>query len=153
MIGWPVLRAAVALLFLLLAGLPLRWLTRTPPPPAVEVSSSLANEPAEPPLLPEILTVTVTFTLPPETFTLTLLGSEILQSTGSDQFDFSTRVEAIFPPEGIDLVLEAEWKEHFRPVKSLVVVTRADGSQQKQTVAGKKTLSEILTFPGQEGTP
>lgn len=147
MIGWPLFRAAVALLMLLLAGLPLRWLTRPNPLPIVEVAPT---EPPEVVLVPEIFTVAVTFTFPPERFSLTFLGKRILQSDAPLQFDFTTEVEAIFPPEGIDLVLEAEWKEHFRPVASQITVTRADGTRQTQTLSTRKSLQEILTFPGRE---
>ncbi|HEX8371616.1 MAG TPA: hypothetical protein VF585_02455 [Chthoniobacterales bacterium] len=126
---------------LLLAGLPLRSLTRPtvplPPVPLVENSK-------------ETITIEVTLTKPAEKFSVQFLGQEIIARTNDPSFDASTTVETHFPKEGIDLVFEGTWPGYFSKVGASIRVTRADGSQQTQTLWGKRTLFDVLTFPGKE---
>ena len=130
--GWPLLRSFLALVALLLAGLPLRSLTR-------EKTTQL---PAKP-------NIRVTFTQPPQTFSVKFLGKEILAGKDSTTFDASTTIEARFPDEGIDLVFEGTWPEYFRKVGASIRVTR-ENSQQTQTLWGKRNIFELLTFTGKE---
>ncbi len=137
--GWPLLRTFLTLLALLLAGLPLRSLTRPKP-------SSIPMEVKVP--TTEKITIALTFTQPPEKFFLKFLGREILAQNDAAFFDASTTIDAHFPPEGIDLVFDGTWQEYFKKVGVSIQVTRADGSRQIQTLWGKRTIFELLTFPG-----
>jgi hypothetical protein len=139
--GWPLLRAFLTLILLLAAGLPLRSLT-------APKSKPRAVEPAAP--AKEKLTISLTFTQPPEKFSLKFLGEEIIAGGTAASFDASRELEAHFPEEGIDLVFEGTWPGYFQKAGVIVKVTRADGRQLTQTLWGKRTIFELLTFPGKE---
>ncbi|MEO7931973.1 MAG: hypothetical protein ABIT76_02335 [Chthoniobacterales bacterium] len=137
--GWPLLRTFLTLLALLLAGLPLRSLTRpkSNPTPLKVVAPTK-----------EKITIALTFTQPPEKFSLKFLGQEILAQTDKSAFDASKTIDVHFPAEGIDLVFEGTWPEYFKKVGASIQVTRANGSRQLQTLWGKRTIFELLTFTG-----
>jgi len=143
--GWPLLRAILTLFALLLAGLPLRSLTR-------ETSGSEIASPP-PTSATEKISIGLTFTQPPEKFALKFLGNDILTGGNSGAFDASVTIDAHFPPEGIDLVFDGTWPEYFRKIGVSVRVNRADGSEQTQTLWGKKNIFELLTFSGKHASP
>lgn len=139
--GWPLLRAFVTLLVLLLAGLPLRSLTR----------EKVSRVPVESPVpATEKLTVDLTFTQPPETFSLKFLGQDVLVGGDEPAFEAGTVFDAHFPKEGIDLVFDGTWPSRFQKVGVSVKVTRGDGSEQTQTIWGKRNIFDVLTFTGKE---
>ena len=135
--GWPLLRSFVTLLGILVAGLPLRSLTRVPAPPLPVVVAVPQTEK---------LSIALTFTQPPEKFSLKYLGKEILAGGEGSSFDAATTIDAHYPKEGIDLVFEGTWPEYFRKVGVIVNLTRANGVQQTQTIWGKRNLFELMTF-------
>ena len=139
--GWPLLRAFVTLLVLLLAGLPLRSLTRE------KVSRVAVVSPVS---TTEKMTIELTFTQPPENFSLKFLGQDVLVGGEDPSFEAGTTFDAHFPKEGIDLVIEGKWADRFQKVGVSIKVTRADGSEQTQTVWGKRDIFEILTFTGEK---
>ena len=139
--GWPLLRAFMTLLVLLLAGLPLRSLTR-------EKVSRVTVESEVP--TTEKLTIELTFTQPPEAFSLKFLGQNVLVGGEEPSFEAGTTFDAHFPKEGIDLVFDGTWPSRFQKVGVSVKVTRGDGSEQTQKLWGKRSIFEILTFTGKE---
>ena len=139
--GWPLLRALLTLLFLLLAGLPLRSLTSPKVIPVPVESATPATEK---------ITVALTFTQPPEKYSVKFLGREILAGGAEASFDATTTIDAHFPKEGIDLIFDGTWPGYFQKAGVIVKIIRADGSEQKQTLWGKRNLFELLTFPGKE---
>lgn len=96
----------------------------------------------------EKLTITLTFTQPPEKFSLKFLGQEILTGGKEASFGVVTTLDAHYPAEGIDLVFEGTWSEYLPKVGTSIKVTRADGSEQTQMVWGKGNVFELLTFTG-----
>ncbi len=139
MTGWPLLRAFLTLLALVLAGLPLRSLTG--PKTSVAQPAAVAET-------TETVGIALVFTQPPEQFALKFLGKDILTGGNGASFESETTFEARIPKEGIDLVFEGRWPEYFRKVGVSVRLTRANGVQETKTIWGKRDLFELLTFGG-----
>ena len=138
--GWPLLRAALVFCLLLLAGLPLRWLTAAKiVPPAVASVKKM-----------EKVSIVLTFTQPPRHFALRHLGVEILSEKDPTAFTVEKTVEIEFPKEGIDLVFEGKWTPATNHAGVIVEVSQAGKKRQSKTLSGGDEIFEVVTFTGEE---
>jgi hypothetical protein len=72
-------------------------------------------------------------------------GGETIWSGESNSTTIATDVELNFPPEGIDLVLDASWKEKKQTAVRLALVPQ-DSDMMAKTIWGTTSVSEVLTF-------
>lgn len=134
--GSPLLRTAVVVAVLLLLMLPLRSLTNaraTAAAPAVSAPSAPAN-----------VRLTVTSTSIPFQFQVSHLGQTIWVGNSSDHTSFKT-VTMAFPPEGVDLTVQASWQTQTEGAIRLDV-TAGDRSPISRTLWGTGEVDDVLTF-------
>jgi len=137
--GSPLVRAILVVIVLLALLLPLRTLTvrRTetanfPPPPA-QVS------PEKKKIRLEITSTTVPFK-----FQIASSG-ETIWSGEANSPTVATNAELRFPPEGIDLVVDASWTEKKETAMRIMLMPQ-DSPPMAKTMWGTTSVSEVLTF-------
>jgi len=135
--GSPLARAIMTVMALLVLLLPLQRLTShqsTPllPPPA---QNSAANT---------TLHLELTSTTVPFEFRVSYAGKP-LWSGESNSATVATDTELRFPPEGIDLVLDASWAQDKETAVRLALTPEGSDTIVK-TVWGTMSASEVLTF-------
>ena len=135
--GSPLARAIMTLIALLALLLPLRRLTShqstTVLPPPAQVSSAKKK-----------LHLELTCTTVPFRFQITSEGKPLWKGE-SNSTTVSTDRELKFPPEGIDLVLDASWTEEKETAVRLAL-TPEDSETIVKTMWGTTSASEVLTF-------
>ena len=72
-------------------------------------------------------------------------GGESIWRGESDSATATTDLELEFPPEGIDLVLDASWIEQ-KPTAVKLGLTPQGSATMAKTVWGTMSVSEVLTF-------
>ena len=132
--GSPLLRAGLVVLALLALLWPLRSLTNHNLVPA--------RAPQTPTVVP--VQVAITSTISPFRFSISHLGKVIWQGESAGRS--SAREVAIrFPPEGIDLLVDASWPEK-KEAAVRVDVTLPHGAPISQTLWGNGGVDDVLTF-------
>jgi len=136
--GSPLLRAVLAVLALLALLAPLRSLTnrRTAAAPAQQAMAGAVTK--------KKLRLELTSTTAPFKYQITS-GGEPIWKGESDSTSVATDLELEFPPEGIDLVLDASWTEKKPTAVRLTLTPQASATMAK-TVWGTTSVSEVLTF-------
>jgi hypothetical protein len=126
----------IALLALLA---PLRTLTSRRSETATVVKQAAQSPAAKKKIRLELISTTVPFK-----YQITS-GSETIWSGESNSTTVATDAELDFPPEGIDLVLDASWNEKKQTAVRLALVPQ-DSDMMAKTVWGTTSVSEVLTF-------
>jgi hypothetical protein len=134
--GSPILRAGLILFAFLLLLLPLRKLT-----------SSRANSASvvAPPAAPAAsFHLTITSTSVPFRFEISHLGKTVWKGA-SDESSSSKSLTMSFPPEGIDLGVQASWPE-AKEAAIRIEVTRGDNAPIIKTLWGNHRVDDVVTF-------
>jgi hypothetical protein len=135
--GSPLARALMTAIALLALLLPLRILTS-------HQSAPSGPPPAEASNADRKLHLELTCTTVPFRFQITSEGKP-LWTGESNSTTVSTDRELKFPPEGIDLVLDASWTEEKETAVRLAL-TPEESDTMVKTVWGTKSANEVLTF-------
>jgi hypothetical protein len=72
-------------------------------------------------------------------------GGKTIWSGESNSTTVATDAELNFPPEGIDLVLDASWNEKKQTAVKLALIPQ-DSDMMAKTIWGTTSVSEVLTF-------
>jgi len=132
--GSPLLRAGLVLFALLLLLFPLHSLTSRRP-----VLGAVGG-----PAPRSTLHLTITATTFPFRFSISHLGREVW----AGESDASSRAKDLtlaFPPEGIDLLVEASWAEKKETAVRLEVARDA-GAPMAKTLWGTERVNDVLSF-------
>lgn len=141
--GWPLGRAFLALIALLLLAWPLKHLT-APKQPQNQPLALQKNE-------TEMIGIHVAFSAPPQRFSVKFLGHDVLSGpNGSTSLEYGRQTVLRFPSEGIDLVASAAFDNETAPQKMDVELVRADGTKQSRSLSGTKEIEDVLFFSGEE---
>jgi hypothetical protein len=134
--GSPLLRASLALLALLSLLLPLQSLTnhRVEQTMFAAVPSATAAR----------VHLTITSTTVPFRFEISHLGKVIWEGE-STETNAAKDVSLLFPPEGIDLLVDASWTQK-KETAVRVEVTHDDGTPIARTLWGAEHVNDVLTF-------
>ena len=136
--GSPLLRAVLVVLALLALLAPLRSLTnrRSAATPAQQAMAGAVTK--------KKLRLELTSTTAPFKYQITS-GGEPIWKGESDSTSVVTDLELEFPPEGVDLVLDASWTEK-KPTAVRLTLTPQGSATMAKTVWGTTSVSEVLTF-------
>ena len=134
--GSPLLRALLVVIALLVLLWPLRNLTShhakgppsLPQTPATESNAHLG----------------LTSTTFPFTFEISHLGKTIWKGEASDS-SVARDVQLIFPPEGIDLLIDAKWQGQKQTAVK-IDLTPEGGDTITKTLWGTSEVNDVLTF-------
>jgi hypothetical protein len=135
--GSPLLRAAIALAFLLLLAWPLQRFTTPRPQSAAPVASATPSPMQK-------VHLELVSTRAPFTYAVQYLGKVVWQGN-SEEATTAGDLAIAFPPEGIDLVLKITWPQPGTSAARLTV-TREDSDPESQTVWGDGSASQVLTY-------
>jgi hypothetical protein len=137
MSGSPLLRVVLVVIALLAVLWPLRSLTthraESPPTPPQTAATSESN-----------VHFVLTSTSFPFTFEVSHLGKTIWKGEAIES-SIAHDVNMAFPPEGIDLLVEAKWQGGKQAAVRLDV-TVDDGDTMAKTLWGTEGVSGVLTF-------
>jgi hypothetical protein len=137
--GSPLLRAVLVALALLALLAPLRTLTNRRSEAAPSLQRAAQGSAAKKKIRLELTSTTAPFK-----YQITSDG-EPIWSGESDSPTAATDLELEFPPEGIDLVLDATWAEKKPTAVRLALTPQGSGTMAK-TIWGTTNVSEVLTF-------
>ena len=137
--GSPLLRACIAFLLIALAGIPLWKLTR---------ADATVAAPAKAETVAAGVSLRLTFSAPPENFTISHLGKVVWEdrSHGSHTTYESHELALPFPKEGVDLVVKVKWPGEAEGALRLRL-TDPDGNEHDKTIWGRGEMEEAVTFP------
>jgi hypothetical protein len=135
--GSPLIRVLLVVIGLLLVLLPLRSLTSHRP----EKPSTAA-----PPVGPMTSNVhlVLTSTTFPFTFEISHLGKTIWKGDALEG-SVARDVQMSFPPEGVDLLIDAKWQDQKQTAVRLDVTPEGSDTITK-TLWGNTQVSDVLTF-------
>jgi hypothetical protein len=135
--GSPLLRVLLVVIALLAVLWPLRRLTthraETPSQPAQTAATSDAS-----------VHLVLTSTSFPFTFEVSHLGKTIWKSESTES-SVARDVKLVFPPEGIDLLVDARWEGDKQGAVRLDV-TPDNGDTMTKTLWGTGGVNDVLTF-------
>ena len=135
--GSPLLRVLVVVIALLAVLWPLRSLTshraERPSTPAQSVAVPESN-----------VHLFLTSTSFPFTFEISHLGKTIWKGEASES-SVARDIKMTFPPEGIDLLVDAKWQDNKQGAVKLDVIVD-DGNAMTKTLWGTGSVSDVLTF-------
>jgi hypothetical protein len=138
--GKPWLRLAVVLMGFTLMGFPVWQLTQgrgpVPPPAALAPPDELKR-----------VALTLTFSQVPAEFRLTHLGQSLLEKTPS-QTSYALVWTVGIPPEGLDLLLVADWPDTKAQKAVRVEITQNGLPCVDRTFWAEGDLVELITVPG-----
>jgi hypothetical protein len=137
--GSPLVRAILVVIALLALLMPLRTLTSRRSETATPRQRPAQGSTAKKKFRLELTSTTVPFKYQVAS------GSETICSGESNSATVATDVELNFPPEGIDLVIDASWAENKQTAVRLALVPQ-DSIMIAKTVWGTTGVSEVLTF-------
>jgi len=137
--GSPLLRAFLVVIALLALLAPLRTLTSRRSETATLVKQAAQSLTAKNKVRLELTSTTVPFK-----YQITG-GGKTIWSGESNSTTVATDAELNFPPEGIDLVLDASWNEKKQTAVKLALVPQ-DSDMMAKTIWGTTSVSEVLTF-------
>lgn len=132
--GSPLFRAGLVVLALLALLWPLRRLTSHETVPV--------HSPQPTAIVP--VHVAITSTVFPFRFSISHLGKTIWQGESTESSSSSQAVIP-FPPEGIDLLVDASWVEK-KEAAVRVDITLPNGTPISQTLWGSGHVDDVLTF-------
>jgi hypothetical protein len=135
--GSPLLRVLLVVIGLLLVSLPLRSLTSHSP----EKPSSTGQPETE---IQSNVHVVLTSTTFPFTFEISHLGKTIWKGDALEG-SVARDVQMSFPPEGIDLLVDAKWQDQKQTAVRLDVTPEGSDTITK-TLWGTAQVSDVLTF-------
>jgi hypothetical protein len=137
--GSPLVRAVLVVIALLVLVLPLRTLTsrRSEKPTLLPRAVQGATEKKK-------FRLELTCTTVPFEYHVTS-GGEAIWSGESNSTTVATDSELEFPPEGIDLVVDASWTES-KPTAVRLVLIPQGSAVMTRTIWGTTSVSEVLTF-------
>jgi hypothetical protein len=136
--GSPLVRAILVLIGLLALLMPLRTLTSRRSQTVAPLEQTGQAAPAKKRFRLELTSTTVPFK-----FQITS-GGETIWSGESNSTTATTEAELNFPPEGIDLVVDASWTENKETALRLVLIR--DSARMAKTMWGTTSVTEVLTF-------
>jgi hypothetical protein len=135
--GSPLLRVLLVVIALLAVLWPLRSLTthraESPPVPAQSAAVPESN-----------VNLVLTSTSFPFTFEISHLGKTIWKGEASES-SVARDVKMTFPPEGIDLLVDAKWQDHKQGAVKLDVMVD-NGDAMTKTLWGTGAVNGVLTF-------
>jgi len=137
--GSPLLRAFLVVIALLALLAPLRTLTSRRSETATLVKQAAQRLTAKNKVRLELTSTTVPFK-----YQITG-GGKTIWSGESNSTTVATDAELNFPPEGIDLVLDASWNEKKQTAVKLALIPQ-DSDMMAKTIWGTTSVSEVLTF-------
>jgi hypothetical protein len=137
--GSPLLRAFLVVIALLALLAPLRTLTSRRSETATLVKPAAQSLTAKNKVRLELTSTTVPFK-----YQITG-GGKTIWSGESNSTTAATDAELNFPPEGIDLVLDASWNEKKQTAVKLALIPQ-DSDMMAKTIWGTTSVSEVLTF-------
>ncbi len=137
--GSPLLRAFLVVIALLALLAPLRTLTSRRSETATLVKQAAQSLTAKNKVRLELTSTTVPFK-----YQITG-GGKTIWSGESNSTTVATDAELNFPPEGIDLVLDASWNEKKQTAVKLALIPQ-DSDVMAKTIWGTTSVSEVLTF-------
>jgi hypothetical protein len=137
--GSPLLRAFLVVIALLALLAPLRTLTSRRSATATLVKQAAQSLTAKNKVRLELTSTTVPFK-----YQITG-GGKTIWSGESNSTTVATDAELNFPPEGIDLVLDASWNEKKQTAVKLALIPQ-DSDMMAKTIWGTTSVSEVLTF-------
>jgi hypothetical protein len=137
--GSPLLRAFLVVIALLALLAPLRTLTSRRSETATLVKPAAQSLTAKNKVRLELTSTTVPFK-----YQITG-GGKTIWSGESNSTTVATDAELNFPPEGIDLVLDASWNEKKQTAVKLALIPQ-DSDMMAKTIWGTTSVSEVLTF-------
>ncbi len=134
--GSPLLRALLVVIVLLALLWPLRSLTthRTKEPPTSPRTPGAESK----------VHLVLTSTTFPFTFEVSHLGKTIWKGEANES-NAARDLQLIFPPEGIELVIDAKWQENKQTAVK-IDVTPDGGDTITKTLWGTTEVSDVLTF-------
>lgn len=135
--GSPLLRAAIALVLLLLLAWPLRCFTTPRTQPAAPAATAT-------PASKQTVHLELVSTRAPFTYAVEYLGRTVWQGSSSDA-SIASDISIAFPPEGVDLVLKITWPQPGTSAARLTV-THGDSDPQSQSIWGDGTATQVLTY-------
>jgi hypothetical protein len=138
--GSPLFRAVLVVLALLALLAPLRTLTNR----RNEAAATPAQQVMAGSVTKKKLHLELTSTTAPFKYQITSDGEPIWRGE-SDSSTVATDLELDYPPEGIDLVLDASWIEK-KPTAVRLALTPQGSTTMAKTVWGTTSVSEVLTF-------
>jgi hypothetical protein len=135
--GSPLLRVSLVVIALLAVRWPLRSLTthraESPPAPAQSVAAPETD-----------VHLVLTSTSFPFTFEISHFGKTIWKGEASEN-SVARDVKMTFPPEGIDLLVDAKWQDNKQGAVKLDV-TVDNGDAMTKTLWGTGGVNGVLTF-------
>src|SRR5713101_2904409 len=137
--GSPLVRAMLAVIALLALLIPLRTLTSRRTETTTSRQQAAQGSTAKKKFRLELTSTTVPFK-----YQITI-GGETIWSGESNSTTVATDAELKFPPEGIDLVIDASWTENKQTAVRLALISQ-DSAMMAKTMWGTTSVSEVLTF-------
>jgi hypothetical protein len=137
--GSPLVRAILVVIALLALLVPLRTLTSRRSKTATPLQQAAQGSTAKKRFRLELTSTTVPFK-----YQITSDG-ETIWSGESNSTVVATDAELKFPPEGIDLVVDASWTEKKQTAVRLALIPQ-DSAMMAKTIWGTTNVSEVLTF-------
>ena len=137
--GSPLVRAILVVIALLALLMPLRTLTSRRSETATPLQQATQGSTAKKRFRLELTSTTVPFK-----YQITSDG-ETIWSGQSNSTVVATDAELKFPPEGIDLVVDASWTEKKQTAVRLALIPQ-DSAMMAKTIWGTTNVSEVLTF-------
>jgi hypothetical protein len=137
--GSPLVRAVLVVIVLLALLAPLRTLTDRRSETATSLQQGVQGSAAKKKFRLELTSTTVPFK-----YQITS-GGETIWTGESNSTSVATDMELKFPPEGIDLVLDATWIEEKQTAVRLALIPQGSDMMAK-TIWGTTSVSEVLTF-------
>ena len=137
--GSPLVRAILTVIALLALLIPLRCLTSRRTETATPLQQAAQGSTAKKKFRLELTSTTVPFK-----YQITG-GGQTIWSGESNSSTVAADAELEFPPEGIDLVIDASWTEQKQTAVRLALIPQ-DSAMMAKTVWGTTGVSEVLTF-------
>jgi hypothetical protein len=137
--GSPLVRAILTVIALLALLIPLRSLTSRRTETATPLQQAAQGSTAKKKFRLELTSTTVPFK-----YQITG-GGQTIWSGESNSSTVAADAELEFPPEGIDLVIDASWTEQKQTAVRLALIPQ-DSAMMAKTVWGTTGVSEVLTF-------
>jgi len=137
--GSPLVRTILVVIALLALLAPLRTLTSRR-----SETATLVKQAAQSAMAKKKVRLELTSTTFPFKYQITSSG-ETIWSGESNSTTVATDAELYFPPEGIDLVLDASWNEKKQTAVRLALLPQ-DSDMMVKTIWGTTSVSEVLTF-------
>jgi hypothetical protein len=137
--GSPLVRALLVVIALLALLVPLRTLTSRRGDTATPLQQAAQRSTTKKTFRLELTSTTVPFKYQITSDGKTIWGGE------SNSATVATDAELKFPPEGIDLVVDASWTEQKQTAVRLALIPQ-DSAVMAKTMWGTTSVSEVLTF-------